>query len=119
MLKLFGCMYFCCLSPVLTVPVLPRFAPVKTSRYTVIKRGTFSTKIDRVLAVTVLPRCSPGLIPGSTTVSSRRMLVCPGFTTVRPGSVPVHPGGVPVTASHATVLPRCFKTIATLVTAAG
>ena len=29
------------LSPVLTVPVWPRFAPVKDSRYTVMNRDTF------------------------------------------------------------------------------
>ena len=38
-------------------------------RYTVISLGTVPTKFDRVLTVTVLPRCSPGLGPNSTTVS--------------------------------------------------
>ena len=30
----------------------------------------------------MLSRCNPGLVPGSTTVLSRCMPVCPGFTTV-------------------------------------
>ena len=61
-----------------------------------INRGTVPTKIDRVHTATVLSRCSPGLGPGSTTVSSRCRPVCLGFTTVKPSSVPVHAGGVPV-----------------------
>ena len=47
-----------------------------------INQGTVLTKIDHVLTVTVLPWCNPGLVPGSTTVLSRCMPVCPGFTTV-------------------------------------
>ena len=39
-------------------------------------------KIDHVITVTVLSRCNPGLVPDSTTVLSRCMPVCPGFTTV-------------------------------------
>ena len=103
-----------------TVPVtvLPRFAPVKTSRYIVISGETVPTKIDHILTVTMLPQCSPGLVPGSTTVSSRCRLVFPGFTRVKPGSAPVHSGdvslhldGVPVTAGHATVLPRSLPVL--------
>ena len=84
------------LIPVLTVPVLPWFAPVNTNRYTMINRGTVPTIIDRVLTTTVLSRCSPGLGPGSTTVSSQCRPVCLGLTTVKPSSVPFHPGGIPV-----------------------
>ena len=43
------------LSPVLTVPVLPRLAPVKTSQYTVINRGTFPCSHSHGVAP-VLPR---------------------------------------------------------------
>ena len=86
------------LSPVFTVPVLPQFAPVKTSRYTVINRGTVPTKIDHVLIITVLPGCSHGLGPGSIVVSSRCRPVCPGFTTVCPGGVPVCPSPATVFA---------------------
>ena len=43
----------------------------------------------------MLTRCSPGLVPGSTTVSSGCMSMCPCFTTVKPGGArftPVVPG---------------------------
>ena len=52
-------------------PHCPDSTPAKKSRYTVISRGTVLTKIDHVLTVTVLPRCTPGLVPGSTAVLSR------------------------------------------------
>ena len=39
-----------------------RFVQVKTNRYFVIKRGTFETKNDRVLTVTVLPGVAPVLL---------------------------------------------------------
>ena len=87
-----------------------------TSRYTVTNRGTVPTKIYRVLTVMVLPRCSPGFGPGSTTVSSRCRPVCPGFTTVHPGSIPVHPGGFPVHPGPATVMPRCLPVLIMLAT---
>ena len=88
--------------------ILSLFGSVKTSRYTVIHRGNYPSKIDCVLTVTTLPRCSPGLGPGSITVSPRCRQVCPGFTTVHSGSVPIHPGGVPVYPGPATVMPRCL-----------
>ena len=123
-LEIYQC--FSSLSPVLTVPVLPRFATVTTSRYTVINRGIIPTKIDRVLTVTVLPRCSPGFGPGSTTVSSRYRPLCPGFTMfttvasrfipVCRGGVPVQPGVDPMTAGPATVLPRCLPVLKMLAT---
>ena len=49
------------ISPVLTVPVWPRFTPVEDSRYTVMNRYTFPKKINCVLTVPTLPRCCPGL----------------------------------------------------------
>ena len=61
-------------------PHCPDSTPAKKSRYTVISRGTVLTNF--VLTVTVLPRCTPGLVPGSTAVLSRCMPVCPGFSTV-------------------------------------
>ena len=107
----------------LTVPVLPRFAPVKTSMYTVMKRDTVPTKNDRVLTVTVLPRCNPCLGPGSITVSSRCRPVSPGITTVHPGTVPihtggipVHPGGVPDHPSGARVIFWCLPALKTIAT---
>ena len=57
-----------------------------------INRGTVSTKIDRVLTITVVPRGSPGFGPGSIRVSSRFRLVCPGSSTVHPGSLSVQLG---------------------------
>ena len=51
----------------------------------------------------MLPRCSPGLVPGSTMVSSWYRPVC--FTMVKPGSVPVHPGSIPVDPSGNLVHP--------------
>ena len=60
----------------------PGSTPVKTSRYTVINRGTVLIRIDHVLTVTLVPWCNPGLVPVSTTVLSPCMPVCPGFTTV-------------------------------------
>ena len=63
-----------------------------------INRETVPTKTDRVLKATVLPRCSPGLDPGSTTVSSRCRPMCTGFTTVTPGFTLVVYGGVAVTS---------------------
>ena len=63
-------------------PHFPDSTPAKKSQYTVISRGTVLTKIDHVLTVRVLPRCTPGLVPGSTAVLSRCMPVYPGFTTV-------------------------------------
>ena len=92
-----------------------RFAPVITSRYTVINRGTVPTKNDRVLTVTVLPRVAPVLFPvlpryrhGAARfapVASRLNPVASWFIHVCPGIAPVHPGGVPVTAGRATVSP--------------
>ena len=100
----------CTLSPVFTVPVLPRFAPVKESRFTGVNRGIFSKQNDFVLTVPVLPRCSYGfrnegttVLPGFTPDSSRCMPVRPGSTTVRPGVAPVVHGDVPVTAGRVTV----------------
>ena len=69
-----------------------------TSRYTVINRGTIPNKIDHVLTVTVLPRCSPGLVPSS------------------PRWHPVHPNGIPVTDGHDTVVPRCLSVLKIIVT---
>ena len=80
------------LSPDLTVLVLPRFAMVKTSRYTVINWGTVPTKSNHVLTVMVLPRYSPALVHRSTTVSPRCGSVFPGFTTVKSGGIRVYPG---------------------------
>ena len=60
-------------------------SPRDEDGYIVINRGTVPTK----MIVTVLPRCSPGLVRGSTTVSPE----CPGFTTEKPGVTPVVYGG--------------------------
>ena len=73
-----------------------------------INRGTVPTKIDRVLTVTVLPRCSPGLSPGSITMSSRCRPVC---VPIHPVVVPVHPGGVPVHLGPATDMSRCLPVL--------
>ena len=72
------------LSPFLIVPVLTRFAPGKTNRnYTMINRGTVPIKIDRILRVTVLPRCIPDRGPCSTMVSLRCRPVGHDFTRVK------------------------------------
>ena len=56
----------------------------------------------------VLPRCSPNLVPGSTTVSSRCRLMCPGFTY---GKVRWRPGLSRWRDGLATVMPRCLPVL--------
>ena len=87
---------------------------MKTNRYTVINRGT--VKNDRFLTVTVLPGCSPGLVPGSNTVSSQYRPVCPGFTTVKPSFNPVVYLGILVTAFHTTVMHLCLPELIMITT---
>ena len=62
------------LSPVLTVPVWPRFTPVEDSRYTVINRDTFPQKINCVLTV-------PALTPVLPWFKRKLAPVEPRFTT--------------------------------------
>ena len=85
---------------------------MKTGRYIVIlNRATVPTKIHSVLIVTVLPLCSTGLIPGSTTMTPLCRPVCPGFTTIKPGFTPVVYASVAVAAGHATAMPRCLSVV--------
>ena len=83
---------------------LSRFYPgspwLKTSRYTVVNRGTIPTKmIDRVLTVTVFPRCSPGPGPGSIMVQA-------GVSRFYNGSNPVASRFTPVAHRFTPVASR-------------
>ena len=93
------------LSPVLTVPVLPRFAPVKTSQFTVINRGTVLAKIIMFSR----SRCYSGEAPVVFPVlllcrhgKSRFASVAPHFTSATAGRTMVMTRCLPVLKMMAT-----------------
>ena len=90
------------LSPVLTVPVWPRFTPVEDSRYTVINRDTFPKKINRVLTVPTLPRWCPGLRESYPRLSLGSPRSNHGAARCSPGSCRYGP----VLPRLCTVMPR-------------
>ena len=99
-----GAILMLLVSPVQTFPDLTLFAPAKTSRYTVINRGTVPTKTDRVLS------------HGVTPVKPRSWSRFNHDVTAQAGVPRFYYGGVPVTAGHVTVMPRCLPVLKMIVT---